>query len=416
MVKTKIFCVRVLMSLQIDERRADIAGSLGIVGASSRKTVMVVFGTRPEAIKLAPVIAALKRRSDFRTVTVFTGQHAELATPALELFGVAHDHNLAVMIPGQPLSVLCGRLLDRLDPLLTRHRPDLLLVQGDTTSAMAGTLAAFHRQIRVAHVEAGLRTHDPADPFPEEANRQIITRLATYHFAATKGNRSNLLREGVLPARIALTGNPVVDALHRTLERTNGGQEVAMVTAGLHNRRLIVLTTHRRESFGARMTANLRALRCHIDRVEDLFCVFPVHPNPSVTAAATEILGDHPRIKLLAPLPYAAFVHLLARAWLIISDSGGIQEEAPTLRRPLIVLRGTTERPEAVECGVARLTGGCSSRLISLLEQAERDTDWFRRVASCRNPFGNGDSGEKIVSALARFEAPGPVLTPLGAA
>jgi UDP-N-acetylglucosamine 2-epimerase (non-hydrolysing) len=320
------------------------------------------------------------------------------------------------MTPGQPLSVLCSRLLDRLDPLLINEPPDLLLVQGDTTSAMAGALAAFHRQIPVAHVEAGLRTHDPADPFPEEANRQMITRLATYHLAATKGNRSNLLREGVLAARIAVTGNPVVDALNRTLERTDGSQEIAAATADLGNRRLIVLTTHRRESFGDRMKANLRAIRSHVEGIEDLFVVFPVHPNPSVTAAASEILGDHPRIKLVPPLPYAAFIHLLAKAWMIISDSGGVQEEAPTLRRPLIVLRETTERPEAAECGVARLSGGCPSRLISLLEQAETDMAWFRRVASCRNPFGDGDSGERIASALARFQAQRPLLTPLGAA
>jgi UDP-N-acetylglucosamine 2-epimerase (non-hydrolysing) len=312
--------------------------------------------------------------------------------------------------------VLCTRLLDRLDPLLVKEQPDLLLVQGDTTSAMAGALAAFHRQIPVAHVEAGLRTHDPADPFPEEANRQMITRLATYHLAATKGNASNLLNEGVLRTRIAVTGNPVVDALHRTLARTEAGDEVASATAGLHNRRLIVLTTHRRESFGSRMKANLRAIRFHIDRIEDLFVVFPVHPNPSVVTAATEILGDHPRIKLTAPLPYADFIHLLARAWLIISDSGGIQEEAPTLRRPLIVLRETTERPEAVECGVARLSGGCPARLKSLLEQAEKDHVWFKRAALCRNPFGDGDSGERIAAALARFQAPRPLLSPLGAA
>jgi UDP-N-acetylglucosamine 2-epimerase (non-hydrolysing) len=339
-----------------------------------------------------------------------------LADSARALFGLIPDHELGVMTPNQPLSILCSRLLEKLDPLLIREAPDMVLVQGDTTSAMAGALAGFHRRIPVAHVEAGLRTDDPANPFPEEANRQLITRLAAYHLAATPANMRNLLREGVPAERIELTGNPIVDALHRTLRRAAHAEDMAALLDGHSHRRLIVLTTHRRESFGSRMRANLRVIRSHVDRHERLFLLFPVHPNPAVTAAAAETLGGHPRIRMVEPLGYALFVHLLARAWLIISDSGGLQEEAPTLRRPLIVLRETTERPEAVECGVARLSGGCPVRLRSLLEEAELEGEWFKRVAACENPFGKGDSGERIADALLRFHASHSNLAPVGAA
>jgi UDP-N-acetylglucosamine 2-epimerase (non-hydrolysing) len=378
--------------------------------------VLVIFGTRPEAIKLAPVIAALNQHKQFKVVSAFTGQHAHLADQARKLFGLVPDHELRVMTANQPLNVLCSRLFEKLDRLLLREAPDLIVVQGDTTSAMAGALAGFHRQIPVAHVEAGLRTNDVASPFPEEANRQMITRLATYHLAATPGNVRNLVREGVPAGRIALTGNPIVDALHRTLEQTTCEDELAALLDGHFHRRLIVLTTHRRESFGGRMLANLRAIRSHVDGIDDLFVLFPVHPNPAVSAAAVETLGGHPRIRLIEPLGYALFVHLLARAWLIISDSGGLQEEAPTLRRPLIVLRETTERPEAVECGVARLSGGSPARLRLLLQEAERQGEWFRRIAACENPFGRGDAGERIADALLRFHTSHFNLAPVGAA
>ena len=390
--------------------------SVGLRVATPRTKVLVIFGTRPEAIKLAPVIAALNRRRRCKVVSVFTGQHAHLADSARALFELTPDHELGVMTPNQPLSILCGRLLEKLDPLLMREAPDMALVQGDTTSALAGALAGFHRRIPVAHVEAGLRTNDSANPFPEEANRQLITRLAAYHLAATPANMRNLLREGVPPERIELTGNPIVDALHRTLRRAGHAEDLAALLDGHSHRRLIVLTTHRRESFGSRMRANLRVVRSHVDRHDGLFLLFPVHPNPAVAAAAAETLGGHPRIRMVEPLGYALFVHLLARAWLIISDSGGLQEEAPTLRRPLIVLRETTERPEAVECGVARLSDGCPLRLRSLLEEAELEGEWFKRVAACENPFGKGDSGERIADALLRFHASQSNLVPVGAA
>lgn len=370
----------------------------------ARNSVLTIFGTRPEVIKLAPVLDALDRHGGIRTINVATSQHRELARPFQSIFAVRDDHDLGALAPGQPLNQLCARILERLDPILEQERPDLVLVQGDTTSALAGALAATHRRIPVGHVEAGLRTHDPKSPFPEELNRQTITRLTTYHFAATHGNVATLLHEGVPAERIALTGNPVVDALHRVL-RTAASQTLVELLDRHHGRRLIVLTTHRRESLGERMRANLEVLRRHVEANPDLALIFPVHPNPAVRSVAEEVLKGAPRVELLSPLDYPDFVHLMSRAWLLVSDSGGVQEEAPTLRRPLLVLRDTTERPEAIACGVAKLVGGSPERLASLLDEAGRDETWFERVRQCRNPFGEGDSGERIVAAIEHFLA-----------
>lgn len=369
-----------------------------------RGTVLTIFGTRPEVIKLAPVIDGLEALGDgFRTVNVTSAQHTELLYPFVQLLGVRLDYDLQVMSPDQTPNIVCSRVLGALDPILTRERPDLILVQGDTTTALAGALAGFQRGVAVGHVEAGLRSHDPRNPYPEEMNRRLIASLASYHFAATPRNRRALLAEGVARRSVYVTGNPVVDSLKAILARlelTGETRKILEATAGL---RRVVLTTHRRESFGEAMAGNLKALRRFVEAHADVALIFPVHPNPSVTRAARSALSGHPRTHLVRPLNYDQFVALLSHSWLIVSDSGGVQEEAPTLGKPLLILRENTERPEAVESGIARLVGGDPARLLSMLEEAYRRGSWAERVREVENPFGRGTSGRRIARIVAQI-------------
>jgi len=368
------------------------------------KTIFTVFGTRPEIIKLAPVIRAFETRPDrWRTVNVCSSQHTDLLYPFAARFAVRVDRDLAVMKPAQTPSEVLARVLGGLDSLLDSEKPHLLLVQGDTTTALGGALAAFHRGIPVAHVEAGLRSGNAMSPFPEEMNRRLITRLARYHFAATPGNARTLKAEGIAEDHIVLTGNTIVDSLHQILAGEGPSERLTTVLDRLDGLRLIALTTHRRESFGAAMEGHLRALRRFVERHRDVAVVFPVHPNPAVRAAAAAALSDASRVVLLEPLEYPDFIHLLARAWLIVSDSGGVQEEAPSLGKPLIVLRENTERPEVLHCGVGRLVGKGAGRLEALLDEALEDRAWFERARTAQNPFGAGDSGARIAAAVARF-------------
>jgi UDP-N-acetylglucosamine 2-epimerase (non-hydrolysing) len=368
------------------------------------RTIVTLFGTRPEVIKLAPVIRALEARPDcWRTVNVSSSQHTDLLYPFAEQLSVRIDRDLAVMRAGQTPSEVLARVLGALEPVLAAERPDLLLVQGDTTTALAGALAAFHRAVAVGHVEAGLRSGDAMSPFPEEMNRRLITRLARYHFAATADNVAVLQAEGVASERIVLTGNTVVDSLQAILAGHEPSARLAAILGELHGLRLIALTTHRRESFGEVMQGHLRVLRRFVERHEDVALVFPVHPNPAVRATAEAALAGAPRVVLLEPLDYPDFIQLLSRSWLIVSDSGGVQEEAPTLGKPLLVLRENTERPEVLSCGVGRLVGNRPARLEALLEEAVRDGEWFERVRRVANPFGAGDSGPRIASAIGKL-------------
>lgn len=366
--------------------------------------LLTVFGTRPEAIKLAPLTRAFKAYGgSFRTVNVSTAQHTDLLYPLVRTLGIEVDYDLRVMESGQTLNGVCARVLTSLDDVLAHEAPDVVFVQGDTSTALAGALAAFNRGVPVGHVEAGLRSGDPRNPFPEEMNRRLITRLATYHFAATEGNRERLLAEGVDGRQVFVTGNPVVDTLKEFLATPSempAAREVLGQTEGL---RRIVLTTHRRESFGEAITENLKVLRRFVRRREDVALIFPVHPNPAVVEAARKVFHRQERVHLVEPLPYAEFVRLLARAWLIVSDSGGVQEEAPTLGRPLLILRENTERPEAVESGVARLVGAGPARLASMLEEAYEPGSWAEGVREVENPFGRGDSGRRIARVVAEL-------------
>lgn len=367
------------------------------------KAILTLFGTRPEVIKLAPVVHALEARPGrWRTVNVSSSQHTDLLYPFAMRLAVRIDRDLEVMAPGQTPNEVLARVLAKLDPVLAAERPDLVLVQGDTTTALAGAICAFHHGIPLGHVEAGLRSGNAASPFPEEMNRRLITRLARYHFAATRRNADTLATEGVPEHWIEITGNPVVDSLHAILKAHEPSARLNEALAPLKGLRLIALTAHRRESFGSRIEGYLAALRHFVERHDDLALVFPMHPNPAVRAAAETALAGAPRVLLLEPLEYPDFIQLLSRAWLIVSDSGGVQEEAPTLGKPLFVLRENTERPEVLDCGVGRLVGDSPARLGVLLEEALSDHDWFARARTTPNPFGTGDSGLRIASSIGR--------------
>lgn len=370
-------------------------------GDDRQRIVLTVFGTRPEVIKLAPVIAELERHGAFRAVNVSSGQHTDLIKPFVKLFGLRIDHDLNVMRPGQPLSLLFARVLSELDPILAGVKPDAVLVQGDTTTAVAAALAAFHRGIPVGHVEAGLRTTDPLSPFPEEMNRRLVTRVARWHFAGTKNHLRTLRREGVARTKIVLSGNPVVDALQSIGTANPPSPRLQAILDATNGLKRVVLTTHRRESFGSALEGNLVALREFVREHPDTALIFPVHPNPVVRELANAVLAGRDRVHLTDPCDYPDFIGLLSRAWLIASDSGGVQEEAPSLGVPLLVLRESTERPEAITAGCAELAP-TPETLAAMLERkyADRAQD-SGRVG--RNPFGDGHAARRIVNALARF-------------
>jgi UDP-N-acetylglucosamine 2-epimerase (non-hydrolysing) len=360
--------------------------------------VIVLFGTRPEAIKLAPVIFALKKHPAFETTVVSSSQHTDLLKPFLEIFDIKVDYDLKVMIHDQTPNSVCAKVLQGLDEIFAQERPDVILVQGDTTTAFAGAFAGFNQKIAVGHVEAGLRSGNLYSPFPEEMNRRLITQTATFHFAATRKNCQVLAREGVCEKRIFLTGNTVVDALHFVLNHSKPSEKIAAIIKQTEGLKRILLTTHRRESFGDKMSGNLLELKEFINQQTDTCLIFPVHPNPNVRQITSEILAGQERIFLLEPLDYIDFTALMKKSWLITSDSGGVQEEAPSLGKPLLVLRQNTERPEAIEAGVAKLVGPNS--LLAMLEENYHDQTWINSVKQIPNPFGDGQAAGRIVEIL----------------
>lgn len=364
-----------------------------------RMKVLVLFGTRPEVIKLAPVIHELRKRF-FQTIVVSSSQHKQLLRPFLETLEVDIDFDLGVMRRNQSPTEVCSRILAKLDKVLESERPDLILVQGDTTTTLAGALAGFYRRIPVGHVEAGLRSGNLMSPYPEEMNRRVISQIATFHFAATEKNRSNLLAEDVPSDRIFVTGNPVVDSLRGMLKKISPSPKIAELIESTAGKKRILLTTHRRESFGTVMTANMKVLRDFVDKHQDVCLFFPVHPNPNVKVIAKEVLGKRKRIHLLNPLDYGDFLAIMQSTWLIVSDSGGVQEEAPSLGKPLLVMRENTERPEAIRAGVSKLIGTDPGALKHLLEENYSVDTWIKSVKEVANPFGDGRSSARIVRII----------------
>lgn len=371
---------------------------------NERRPVLVIFGTRPEAIKLAPVIAALAATPTLMPRVCVTGQHREMLDQMLTLFDIAPDHDLDIMRPDQDLFDLSARTLAGLRAVLDAERPAAVVVQGDTTTAMVAALAAFYRQIPVGHVEAGLRTNQIYDPFPEEMNRRLTTQLATWHYAPTPRAAATLRGEGVPADRILMTGNTIVDALLTIvsrLDRAPGACPPALPPEQLTGRRLIVVTGHRRESFGAGLRNVCQALRALAERHPEALIVYPVHLNPAVQRPVREILAGHPRILLTAPLDYLPFVDLMRRAYLILTDSGGLQEEAPSLGVPVLVMRETTERPEAIEAGTAALVGTQRDTIVAAASHLLTDGAAHARMRAARNPFGDGAAAPRIAAHLA---------------
>jgi UDP-N-acetylglucosamine 2-epimerase (non-hydrolysing) len=365
----------------------------------ARLKVLVLFGTRPEAIKLAPVIDELKA-ANFHTIVVSSSQHKDLLAPFLKLLEIKIDYNLQVMTANQTPNEICSRVMAKLDKILEKEKPDLILVQGDTTTTLAGALAGFNRKIPVGHVEAGLRSGNINSPFPEEMNRRLTSQVATFHFAATEKNRRNLFAEHIPSEKIFVTGNPVVDSLEKILKNLSPSEEINKLIQDTGGLKRILLTTHRRESFGATMSGNLEVLSHFVEKRKDVCLIFPVHPNPNVRKATKKILENQERVFLLEPLDYTDFISLMKKSWLIISDSGGVQEEAPSLGKPLLILRENTERPEAVESKVAKLVGGNPVILRRMLEENYAIETWIKSVKEITNPFGDGHSAKRIVKII----------------
>lgn len=360
--------------------------------------VLSTFGTRPEAIKMAPVLKELSRfPGAIESRVCVTAQHREMLDQVLDVFGVVPDVDLDVMRDDQAPWQVVSSVLAGLDRVLADEAPDLVLVHGDTTTTMAASLAAFYRRIPVGHVEAGLRTHDRYYPFPEEMNRVVADDLASFHFAPTARARENLLSEGVKAGSIFVTGNTVIDALLDVVGRQGAGAD------GIpHDARLILVTAHRRENFGAPLESICRALRDVADAFPDAAIVYPVHMNPNVQRTAHAILGDHPRVSLVPPLPYEEFVRLMARAHIVVTDSGGIQEEAPSLGKPVLVLRNETERPEAVEAGTVKVIGTERDTIVREVTTLMNDATAYDRMAGAVNPYGDGKAARRIVAAIMR--------------
>lgn len=368
-------------------------------GGAPRRPVLVVLGTRPEAIKLAPVVLALRASPTLRPRLCSSGQHRELLAPMLAAFGLTPDHDLAIMQPGQEPSAIAARVLLGLREVLVGERPAALLVQGDTTTALAGALAAFHAGVAVGHVEAGLRSGRADLPFPEEMNRRLITRLAAWHYAPTAAAAAALRAEGVAAERIVLTGNPVVDALQAIAARDAPlpAEIAAALAAG---QRLLLVTAHRRESVGAGLAALGAALRELADRHPEVTVVLPLHRNPAVAAPLRAALAGRPRLLLTAALDYPTFVAVLRRAHLVITDSGGLQEEAPSFGVPVLVTRAVTERHEALAAGSARLVGADRAAIVAAAERLLADPAAHAAMRVADNPFGDGRAAPRIVAHL----------------
>lgn len=365
-----------------------------------RRPVLVVFGTRPEAIKMAPVVRALTESRSLRPVVCVTEQHREMLAQVLGFFALEPDVRLGVMQPGQSPSQVAARILERLPAVLQAVAPAAVLVQGDTTTTLAAGLAAFHEGIPVGHVEAGLRTYRLDAPFPEEMNRQVVTRLTRWHFAPTAWAAANLTREGVPEAAVHVVGNPVIDALQWAVGHLGAHRDGVLSGLEAGGRKLILVTAHRRESFGEPFRALCIALRQIVERNPDVELVYPVHLNPAVQEPVREELGRVDRVHLILPLAYWDLVDLLRRSYLVVTDSGGIQEEAPTLGKPVVVLRETTERPEGVSAGTAVLVGTGTAGIVSVVERLLRDPEAYGRMATAHNPYGDGRTAERIVAVL----------------
>lgn len=356
------------------------------------KKIMTIFGTRPEAIKMAPLVLEMKKDESIEPIVVVTAQHREMLDQVLETFEITPDYDLNIMKAGQTLSEVTGRVLNGLESVIKEVKPDMILVHGDTTTTFAGSLAAFYNEVDIGHVEAGLRTHNKYSPFPEEANRQMTGVLADLHFAPTDDARQNLLNEAKDAERISVTGNTAIDALKTTV---NDDYHSEIIEKHKDNK-VILLTAHRRENIGTPMHNIFGAVRQLVDEFEDVTVVYPMHKNPKVREIADQYLGGHDRIELIEPLDVLDFHNFAAKSHLIMTDSGGVQEEAPSLGKPVLVLRDTTERPEGVKAGTLKLAGIDKENIYHLAKELLTDETKYNDMAQTQNPYGDGQASRRI--------------------
>ncbi|HYE69423.1 MAG TPA: UDP-N-acetylglucosamine 2-epimerase (non-hydrolyzing) [Anaerovoracaceae bacterium] len=365
--------------------------------------VLTVFGTRPEAIKMAPLVRKLNEEPGIESVLCVTAQHREMLDQVLELFELIPDYDLDIMKQNQTINQITSNVLIGLEEVLKKEKPDIVLVHGDTTTTFATSLAAFYQQIRVGHVEAGLRTYDKYSPYPEEMNRILTGHIADLHFSPTERNRQNLIREAISDEAIFITGNTVIDALLQVADKPYTFEDETLKNIDFETRRVITVTCHRRENLGENMEQIFSAIRDIAAEFEDTEIIYPVHMNPKVRETANKVLGNASRIHLIEPLQYQPFSNLMAKSYLIITDSGGIQEEAPSLGKPVLVVRKETERPEAVEAGTVKLAGVSRDTIYQMTKELLTDEEAYGKMAHAVNPYGDGHACERIIGVLLEY-------------
>lgn len=362
--------------------------------------ILTVFGTRPEAIKMAPLVKRLAQEPGMESILCVTAQHRQMLDQVLALFALTPDYDLNIMKENQTISQITSNVILGLEEVYRKEQPDMVLVHGDTTTTFAAALAAFYQQIPIGHVEAGLRTYDKYSPYPEEMNRILTGHLADLHFAPTERNRQNLLAEGVSPEKIFITGNTVIDALLEVADKPYTFEDPVLRQLDFEQKRVITVTCHRRENLGEHMVHIFSAIRDLAEEFDDVEIVYPVHMNPKVRETAQQILGDTSRVKLIEPLQYQPFVNLMAKSYFIITDSGGMQEEAPSLGKPVLVVRRETERPEAVEAGTVKLAGVSQQDIYHMAKELLTSEMSYQQMARAVNPYGDGQACERIVKIL----------------
>ncbi len=361
--------------------------------------VMTVFGTRPEGIKMAPIVKELEKREGVESIVCITAQHREMLDQVLDLFEIKPNYDLNIFKPGQTLTDITNKALKGLEDVIKKERPDVLLVQGDTTTVFAGALAGFYQRVKIGHVEAGLRSGNIYSPYPEEANRKMTGIITNYHFAPTRRNKDNLLKEGYTSDNIYITGNTVIDALKYTVKDDYEFQMDLLNNLDYDKSRMILLTAHRRENLGRPMENIFTAIKDIVNKYDDVEVIFPIHLNPKVREIANRIL-KHKRIHMVEPMDYEPFTNLMARVDLVVTDSGGLQEEAPTLGKPVLVVREETERPEGIESGTAKLVGTNYKNIYEELDNLLSNPDEYKNMANAVNPYGDGQAAKKIVDVL----------------
>lgn len=362
--------------------------------------VMTVFGTRPEGIKMAPIVKKMEETKEIESIVCVTAQHREMLDQVLNIFNIEPDYDLNIFQPGQTLTKITTKALEGLEEVIIKERPDLLLVQGDTTTVFAGALAAFYQKVKIGHVEAGLRSGNIFSPYPEEANRKLTGIITDFHFAPTERNKKNLLREDYDEEKIFITGNTVIDALKLVVKDNYIFHIEKLNNIDFENKRVILLTSHRRENLGKPMENIFSAVKETVEKYEDVEVVFPVHLNPKVREIANKVFNNHERVHLIEPLDYEPFTNLMAKSHLVVTDSGGLQEEAPSLGKPVLVVREETERPEGVEAGTAKLVGTERENIFKELDLILSNEEEYKKMANAVNPYGDGTAAEKIVNNI----------------